>query len=57
MIVSHRGGNALKPDNDPDFFFKGKQGQLSAALGLCPEYRSGYPVVHFLRKISLPRGL
>jgi hypothetical protein len=46
LIFTDPGGNALEPDNDPDFFFEGKPGELSAALGFCLKYRSGCPIVH-----------
>jgi len=46
LISPDRGRNTLKPDNDPDFFFKGKPGEFSAALGFRLEYRPDCPIVH-----------
>jgi hypothetical protein len=46
FVFADRGGDALKPDNDPDFFLKGKPGEFAAAIGLRSEYRFDYPIVH-----------
>jgi hypothetical protein len=52
LVFSDRGRNALKPDNDPDLFFKGKPGEFSAALGFRLKYRSGCPIVHTSRPLA-----
>ena len=48
-VFSDRGRDALKPDNDPDFFFKGKPGEFSAALSFRFEYRSDRSIVHIFK--------